>query len=247
MIKCPECRHHISSMAKTCPECGCPIDPEWAQAETERELKKLEEVPFTVEVGGEEIEPDEAVQPPSSRRKGRGWYLLICIVLLGLLFGGIYYYEYRADRQREQHAYEMLQDCSNPDFYEDFIIRYPKSQYIEDVRARYAQVAAQQQEWQRLIENGTRDDLHRFVREHPTSPYVKVAQSRIDSLDWAEAKNRHTLEAVAQYVASHPDGYYIDHAEQLRQTLERQRAEALAAQRDSLAADSVQATAQPTT
>ena len=51
MIKCPECRHHISSMAKTCPECGASIDPEWAQAEAEKELKKLEEVPFTVEVG----------------------------------------------------------------------------------------------------------------------------------------------------------------------------------------------------
>ena len=50
MIKCPECRHHISSLAKACPECGAPIDAEWAQQEAERELKKLEEVPFTVEV-----------------------------------------------------------------------------------------------------------------------------------------------------------------------------------------------------
>ena len=57
MIKCPECRHHISSMAKACPECGCPIDPEWAEAEAKREQESLDEVPFTVETGVEEEAP----------------------------------------------------------------------------------------------------------------------------------------------------------------------------------------------
>ena len=141
-------------------------------------------------------------------------------------------------------AYELLQDCSNPDFYEDFIIRFPKSEYIEEVRERYSQVASQQDEWQRLISTGSRDDLKRFVNQYPTSPYVKVAQGRIDSLDWGEAKEARTLEAVTRYMADHPNGYYIDQAEVLRQTLERARAEAAAlaaAQRDSTAvADSTQ-------
>lgn len=288
MIKCPKCRHHISSMARLCPECGCRIDPQWAQEEAERELKKLEEVPFTVSAGvdeeslppsqGEESDfhqengvpqenfmqedggikasqPEVTVAPPplseakrgGSSPRGSWWKWVLAVVVMGLLIGGFYYYEYCVERQREQLAYEMLQNCSNPDFFEDFIIRYPKSSYIDEVRERYKQVVAQQQEWQRLIADGTRDDLYRFVREHPTSPYVKVALCRVDSLDWAEAKSRRTLEAVAQYVVAHPDGYYIDHAEQLRQTLERQRAEALAAQRDSLTADSAQTTAQPTT
>lgn len=26
MIKCPECGQEVSSMAKNCPKCGCPID-----------------------------------------------------------------------------------------------------------------------------------------------------------------------------------------------------------------------------
>ena len=293
MIKCPECRRHISSKAKACPECGAPIDPEWAKQEEERELKKLEEVPFTIKnltpsqgedsptpqalpEEGSGYSPDtrendiigdgsetndsnvetsqtESVTAPLPREgKGGGagparWYILLVLLLL-LMIGGIFYYDYHSSKQREQHAYEMLQDCSNPDFYEDFIIRYPKSPYIEDVRARYKVVAQQQAEWQRLIAQGTRDDLRRFVREHPTSPYVKVAQGRIDSLDWAEAKQQRSLEAVAHYIATHPDGYYIDLAEQLRQTLERQRAEAealAALQADSLASDSAQATAQP--
>ena len=286
MIKCPECRRHISSMAKACPECGAPIDPEWAKQEEEKELKKLEEVPFTIknltpssptpeplpeeesdyspdtrmdDITDDDNETDnnnvETSQPESvttplpqdgngggASRSGAWWYIFL-VLLLALIIGGIFYYDYRSSKQREQHAYEMLQDCSNPDFYEDFIIRYPKSPYIEDVRARYKVVAQQQAEWQRLIAQGTRDDLHRFVREHPTSPYVKVAQGRIDSLDWAEAKQQHSLEAVTHYIATHPDGYYIDLAEQLRQTLERARAEAealAALQGDSLAlADSI--------
>ncbi len=284
MIKCPECRHHISSMAKACPECGAPIDPEWAKAEAERELKKLEEVPFTItnlpeeessvspsegeipldashKEDGEVEEPEREVPTPAEPRlgdaavppvpkKGSGgrWLWLWLVMLLLLLIGAVLYYDYHSSRQREQHAYEMLRDCSNPDFYEDFIIRYPKSEYIDEVRERYRVVAQQQEEWQRMVLAGTREDLRRFVREHPTSPYVKVAQGRIDSLDWAEAKQQRSLESVAHYIATHPDGYYIDLAEQLRQTLERQRAEAeaLAAQQaDSLATDSAQAPTQP--
>ncbi|MCD7773985.1 MAG: hypothetical protein LUG85_06460 [Clostridiales bacterium] len=26
IIKCPECGNQVSSMAKACPQCGCPID-----------------------------------------------------------------------------------------------------------------------------------------------------------------------------------------------------------------------------
>ena len=289
MIKCPECRHHISSMAQACPECGCPIDPEWAEAEARKEMAKSEDVPFTIETGVEDDSPSDlpdregtvtssnedmqssnhytplpdregtgespespevapkskpaAPVPPAPKRSGAGWVVVLA-VLLGLLIGGLYYYDYRSNQQREKRAYEMLQGSSNPASYEDFMIRYPKSEYIEDVKARYAVVAAQQNEWQRLVTNGTRDELQAFIRQHPTSPYKKIALNRIDSLDWASAKESHELEAVTHYMATHPDGYYIDQAETLRQQLEREKAQEearrAAARRDSIArADSI--------
>ena len=274
MIKCPECRHHISSLAKACPECGAPIDAEWAQQEAERELKKLEEVPFTVEVpdGDEtlryeddninenetlryenenvnekEIESADQTTPlPFSEGVGKGpqgshfsRWLIAAVILLLLIIGGLYFYDYRAEQQREQRAYELLQGCSNPDFYEDFIVRFPKSDRIEEVRARYEEAKMQQNQWQVLVASGTREDLQQFVREHPTSPYIKVAQARIDSLDWVEAKQARTIAAVSRYIATHPDGYYVDQADMLRSSLERAKAEAeaaAAALRDSLAA-----------
>ncbi len=300
MIKCPECRHHISSMAKACPECGCPIDPEWAEAEAKREQESLDEVPFTVETGVEEEAPSaietggedgdspsalpnregtvtsanedmqssnhstplpkregkgESPESPNSperpetpvaapKRSSAGGMFIGLVVLLGLLIGGLYYYDYYTNQKREQRAYELLQGCSNPAFYEDFMVRYPKSEYIDDVKERYAKVAAQQNQWQQLVKNGTRDELQAFVRQHPSSPYVKVAQVRIDSLDWASAKESRELEAVTHYMAIHPDGYYIDQAETLRQQLEREKAQEAArraaARRDSLArADSI--------
>ncbi len=305
MIKCPECRHHISSMAKACPECGCPIDPEWAEAEAKREQESLDEVPFTVETGVEEEAPStietggedgdspsaletgveeqthlnpplkgggeedstddtprslregmgESPESPKSperpetpaaapKRSSAGGMFIGLVVLLGLLIGGLYYYDYYTNQKREQRAYELLQGCSNPAFYEDFMVRYPKSEYIDEVKERYAKVAAQQNQWQQLVKNGTRDELQAFVRQHPGSPYVKVAQVRIDSLDWASAKESRELEAVTHYMAIHPDGYYIDQAETLRQQLEREKAQEAArraaARRDSLArADSI--------
>lgn len=281
MIKCPECRHHISSMAKACPECGCPIDPEWAEAEAKKEMAKSDDIPFTVETGVEEDAPsdlsereetvasvnedvqssnhstplpdrEETVESPETpkspevtpKRSSAGGMFIGLVVLLGLLIGGLYYYDYYTNQKREQRAYELLQGCSNPAFYEDFMVRYPKSEYIDDVRERYAKVAAQQNLWQKLVTNGTRDELQAFVRQHPSSPYVKVAQVRIDSLDWASAKESRDLEAVTHYMAIHPDGYYIDQAETLRQQLEREKAQEAArraaARRDSLArADSI--------
>lgn len=167
--------------------------------------------------------------------------LISVVVLLALLIGVLYYMDYRAEFQREERAYELLQDCSNPDFYEDFILRFPKSEHVDEVRERYKEVAAQQDEWATLIVKGGREELQQFVRLHPTSPYVRLANNRIDSLDWADAKQKRTLEAVTRYMSLHADGFYIGEAETLRQTLERTRAEVamLAAQQDSLAADSM--------
>ncbi|MBQ8968800.1 MAG: hypothetical protein IJ064_03580 [Bacteroidaceae bacterium] len=250
MIKCPECRHHISSMAKACPECGAPIDPEWAAQEAEKELKKLEEVPFTVE---ENFPPENLPFTPStedeeinhiptegegahaaSPRGGRvRFVLLFLLILLGVCVGGLYYYDYTQRQAREERAYALLQDCSNPAFYEDFIVRFPHSPHIDEVRERLKEVMAQQNEWEKLIASGNRQELQKFVTEHPTSPYVKMAQTRIDSLDWAEADQRRTLEAVTFYMATHPDGLYINQADALRQTLEQQRA-AAQARADSL-------------
>ena len=65
-----------------------------------------------------------------------------------------------------------------------------------------------------------------------------MAQARLDSLDWADARKARTLESVNQYIAQHPEGYYVDQADALRTTLERAKAEAeaaAAALRDSLA------------
>ena len=215
MIECPKCHRHISSMVKNCPECGAPV----AQGQPTNEKEQPHQMGCRVQL------------------------LLAFFALIAVTFGVLLFYDYRAEKVREERAYARLQDCSNPAFYEDFIIRFPESEHIDEVRARYQTVAAQQGEWQELILNGSREDLEKFVTQHPTSPYVRLANTRIDSIDWAEAKQRRTLEAITHYMTLHADGYYIDEAESLRQSLERAQAEAamLAAQRDSSAtADTLQ-------
>lgn len=228
MIECPKCHHHISSMARACPECGTPVKIEESVAD-----EPVAEAPSPVETPTAEA-PKTA--PKEKKKEGMGGMMfLVLALLLSLLIGGLYLYDYILQRQRERHAYELLQDCSNPDRYEDYIARFPKSEHIDDVRQRLEEVSRQQEEWLHLIYNGSHRELQAFIAKHPTSPYLKVAQTRLDSLDWAQASTAHTLEAVSQYMTEHPDGYFIDQAETLRQTIERQRAEAAAARRDSIA------------
>ena len=39
LVKCKECGKEISDKAKTCPNCGCPIEDEFAKTETTKDIQ----------------------------------------------------------------------------------------------------------------------------------------------------------------------------------------------------------------
>lgn len=261
MIKCPECGHHISSLAHTCPECGYPIDPAWAAEEAAKVAKetqeKIDAIPFTVESDGENIvesekqpeaevlteetsvadEPvktqtnDEETQAVPQKSNGMKWFLGIVIVA-GLILGGGYYLESQRESKRELRDYEMLEGCTNPAFYEDFLIKYPKSEYYDEVRQRFFEAQATNNQWEEIKKSGDRQKIVNYMRLHPSSPYVGVAKNMIDSIDWFAAKEINTVASMETYMDNHRDGLYYDQAESTRRSIIRQQEEA--ARRDTM-------------
>lgn len=75
MIKCPECRKKISSLAASCPNCGCPISPESISTKSDKKRKEnkienenLSEPRYIVSPHGELFDVSEysAMQDKSS-------------------------------------------------------------------------------------------------------------------------------------------------------------------------------------
>jgi len=230
MIKCPECGHNISSLAQACPECGFPLDPKWAKAEVEKvnqEIKSKES-----ENNSDNDESIESQPRKKTPKGGNKWGWLVALVLIAVLVAGWYYFETKREEQREKRDYEMLQGCGNPAFYEDFIIKYPNSQYIEEVRARYKEVSAQNGEWEAIARTKDRAKIVNYAHLHPTSPYVSIARDMIDSIDYYAAKNLNTIEAFEKYLQDHSKGQYIDVAETTLEKLIRKKEQA---RRDSIA------------
>ena len=64
--------------------------------------------------------------------------------------------------------------------------------------------------------NGTREQLKAFIEQHPTSPYRKACEMRVDSLDWNDAKEDNTLEGYQKYLALHPEGLFLSDAQDAR-------------------------------
>ncbi len=261
MIKCPECGHHISSLAHACPECGYPIDPIWAAEEaakvTKETQEKIDAIPFTVESDGEniteveqqpeiEVVIDETTVEDESdsnqnneaeiddvpqKSNGMKWFLGIVIVA-GLILGGGYYLESQRDSKREMRDYEMLEGCTNPAFYEDFLIKYPKSEYYDEVRQRFFEAQATNNQWEEIKKSGERQKIVNYMRLHPSSPYVGVAKNMIDSIDWFAAREINTVASMETYMDNHRDGLYYDQAETTRRQIIRMQEET--ARRDTM-------------
>lgn len=212
MIKCPKCGRNISSLIKTCPECG--------------HLLQLDESSATPM-------PDMLQPAPAKRRLTLGVSLLACVAIL---IGGYFYLTSHAAQQRETRAYALLQDCKDPLVFEDFIAKYPESEHLEEVRKRYLTLNQEQAKWEALVLRGTREELQTFIQSNSGSPYLRVALARIDSMDWQMANTRPTIQSMEQYIAVHPEGFFIEQAEIQRQRLERERLAAEErAQQDTMA------------
>ena len=80
LIPCPACSHQISDQAKSCPQCGHPINAVGTSKQpseaTEQAFNKL----------NQPVSPDDSAKP---QRVWSGLYIVFCMFLFGMFLGGI--------------------------------------------------------------------------------------------------------------------------------------------------------------
>ncbi len=144
------------------------------------------------------------------------WYALsarriVTIAFFFILISGITYFliaDHRRTKGYEQRAYERLNGCTNLLWYEDYIIRFPDGEHIDEVKKMYAEAQKEHEEFYQKAAGGDRESLLKFIKEHPSSPYVKVCESRIDSLDWDVALSENNIAGYQRYLELHPEGAF---------------------------------------
>lgn len=143
----------------------------------------------------------------------------IALALLGVSF--FVYKDYQRTASLEQRAFDRLKGCSNLEFYEDYIVRFPDGKHIEDVKKLYQQIKNESNQFYAKTAHGTREELVSFINTYPQSPYCQVCMNRLDSLDWQEATSGNTVKDYEHYLELHPEGQFADIANESRTRLAR--------------------------
>ena len=257
MITCPECNQPVSSKAPTCPHCGiriennvkrCPKCNTYVMADASEcpncgahfvVEEKPTPKPAAEQLQDESTYPADAVNEEADvveeapQKKDTPWYLLLLAILIIGIGAYLYWDNYQDKLASEEKAFELLKDCNDPLSFEDFIARFPNSKHIDEVKERLSGLQKEDAVWAELCRTLDVDALHNFVDTHPTSPYMKVALHKIDSLDWRRADQIGTKDAYDEYILQHEDGIYISEAYNARDNARRREEQA---RRDSLAA-----------
>ncbi len=234
MIKCPECGERVSTMAGTCPHCGinisgnlrqCPNCNEYCLNTQSQcpycgtELPALTEEPAEPQAEQTAPKTAEAQQKPATKSRKPLIIAMSVATVIMVIICGIYYLDYKNNKDREEREYAMLENTSNPEYYNDFLAKYPKSIHFQEVKERLKVLLNEGEEWDKMMQNLSRAEIEKFMNAHPYSMRLHDCQDLIDSLDWSDAKKLNTEEAIINYLNTHPNGKYAEEAAQKKNDL----------------------------
>lgn len=237
IIKCPECQQPVSTMAGTCPHCGtaiagkitkCPhcqnfilkeqdVCPHCGKAQQAADAPQADAPKKTAAA--------PTPQPQKTKKHSYGCLksMVVFLLLAGAAGAGGWYFYQRSLEQREAADYALLQNVTNPAYYEQFLADHPKSIYCDEVRRRRDKLLAESAEWEAVARTRSRIDILKFLQAHPQSVRQRECNDMLDSIDWNDAVSIGTLEAMGNYLSNHPNGLYAAEASEKMNELGRSR------------------------
>ena len=205
--QCPNCGSHCSLTQDKCPECGSPLNAPTSEEGQSQDPKNME--------------PTTNRTPQKGKRKGSrrlGWLIAI-LVLLAIACAGTYFYYTYWMEQKEKADYARLDGVTNPEFYQQFLIDYPKSKHYDEINERMQLLLAEKADWENLQKNISRKNISSFLQKHPESLRQRACEDMLDSIDWQDALTIGTEEAITDYLHHHPSGRFVDDAAERKNTL----------------------------
>ena len=181
IIKCPECRGQVSTMAGTCPHCGTKISGNLRQCSkcgsycltTQDKCPECGTELETVQQPQEEVKEEEVqekvVEKKKKPHKSKGPAIIATVIALILLCVGYYFFDQHRMQQKEQVDYERLEGVTNPEFYQQFLIDYPDSKHFKEIEERMHVLQAEADDWKQLLKNINRSSISSFMQKHPGS------------------------------------------------------------------------------
>ena len=240
IIKCPECQHEVSDMARQCPFCGvdiagnliiCPDCGKTLLKTTQKcpncscDVSSTPAIPSTFinSVKTEETNPVKNL--PEGKKEGK-WgkkvlVTLIVVLVLGLSAGGYFYYRHISYIQQLDADHEALANNYDIEAYRSFLEKYPESVYTQEIKDKITLLQKIQEDWQKIEASSSRNDFALFLQHYPQSGYTQVCENKLDSLDWLDANGENTQEAYTQYIKLHPQGKYAELANKSIEDLDK--------------------------
>lgn len=198
--RCPSCGNYCLQTQETCPECGS-------------ELGAVGDSPTP---SPEEEKKKAPARKKSKRKLGR---FIAFVVLLALACAGYYIYNMYRMQQKEQADYERLEGVTNPEFYQQFLIDYPRSKHCDEINERMQALLLETEDWKKLQKSVNRKNVSSFLQKYPNTLRQRACEDMLDSIDWADALAIGNEEAITDYLHRHPSGRFVDDAAERKNAL----------------------------
>ena len=121
--------------------------------------------------------------------------------------------------KKEKEDYERLEGVTNPEFYQQFLIDHPRSEYYAEIDRRMQALLQETEDWNKLVKSVNRSNVSSFLQKHPNSLRQRACEDMLDSIDWQDALAIGNEEAITDYLHRHPSGRFVDEAAERKNTL----------------------------
>ena len=159
--------------------------------------------------------PPQTPPPGTQQPQNKNILTIALISVVALLFIGLgAYFFFGSSGNKEQQAYEYALNSNDPAVLESYLNNYRDADpmHRDKISQQLAQLKQSELDWTNTMVSGSKTALADFLSKYPNSTHKAEAERKIDSLDWLVAKKANTTEAYNLYVTEHPNGVYIDEA-----------------------------------
>lgn len=159
--------------------------------------------------------PPQMPPPGTQQPQNKNILTIALISVVALLFIGLgAYFFFGSSGNKEQQAYEYALNSNDPAVLESYLNNYRDADpmHRDKISQQLAQLKQSELDWTNTMVSGSKTALADFLSKYPNSTHKAEAERKIDSLDWLVAKKANTAEAYNLYVTEHPNGVYIDEA-----------------------------------